>query len=154
MVEDKPKPERKRTPADIQTTIDSDLFAGSPVSIIQRYLESFASDGSQTFPVPQHVLEALARRFRLFLRSEAPVKSIDAAFGGQVGRQRQRLAREELIDQIAFDVIAERKRLHSLAPSERGAGTPHEIACELVAQRRGMNVDTIRALYKESGPGE
>jgi len=138
------------TIATMQASIDAKMFAQSPIHIIERFLESFTYDGGMTFPVPQHILEALAVRFRDFLAPGSPLSSLDEAFGGTVARQRQaRVAADRQLE-VVFLVVSERQRVRNLKGSDRGNGTPHEIACENVAEQLAMSVDNVRRLYKDS----
>lgn len=138
------------TLASIQAKIDAPQFEKSSVHIIERFLEHFASDGTMTFDVPKHILEALAARFRPFLDHE--VATLDKAFGGQTGRQRQAIDTATQVDTITFMVIEELKRLHAMPPSDRDPGTPYSVACENVAEQQGMSADNVQRLYKLSQP--
>lgn len=142
--------ESKPTNASIQAEIDARMFEQAPIHIIERFLDSFSTDGRMTFPVGQHILEALAVRFRSFLARDAAFGSLDEAFGGQVARQRQARQAADQQYEVAFLVVVERERLRAMNKSERGSGTPHEIACEQVALQLGMKVDNVRRLYKDS----
>ena len=137
--------------ADIQADIDRKMFAQSPVHIIERFLANFSSEGTLTIPVPEHVLEALASKLRVFFDPDSPVSSLDDAFGGHTARQRQALLAADRQFEVAFGLIAEMARLHELSSAERGAGTPYEIACENLAARFGMSVSNVQRIYKEAG---
>lgn len=107
-MDNQPPAPGKPTLASIQAKIDAPQFEKSSVHIIERFLEHFASDGTMTFDVPKHILEALAARFRPFLEHE--VATLDKAFGGQTGRQRQAIDTATQVDTITFMVIEELKR--------------------------------------------
>ncbi|GGI76257.1 hypothetical protein GCM10007973_11350 [Polymorphobacter multimanifer] len=140
----------KPTIAALQADVDADLFEQQPIRIIERYLESFSSSGEMTFPVPPHILEALAIRFRVFLDPESAIISLDEAFGGQMARQRQALVSAQKQFEIAFHVITEMQRLQMISTADRGPGTPFEIACEIVAEHWAISVDNVRRIYKEA----
>ncbi len=139
-----------RSPASIQAEIDAKTFEQAPLHIIERYLESFADDGRMTFPVPQHILETLAIRFRMLLSPGSAINSLDEAFGGRVARQQQARRAADQQYEVAFSLLIEMRRLQRMPPTERGPGTPFEIACEQVAQELNMSVDNVRRLYKNS----
>lgn len=140
----------KRTMASIQEGIDRDRFEELPLVIVERFLDSFASDGSQTFEVPKHILEALAVRFRQFLNQEA--ESLEDAFGGQMKRQRQAIDRALQVDEVTFAMTVEMKRLNALSPAERGPGNVYAIASETVAEQAGMSDGNVGRLYQLSQP--
>ena len=138
-MDDQPDKTTKPTFDSIQAQIDAKMFAQSPIHILERYLESFAADGEMLVPVPKHILMALAERFRAFMARDSNLNSLDQAFGGKVARQRQARAADE------------RRRLGAMEPDERGVvGTPHEIACEIVAEKLNLSVENVRRIYKDS----
>lgn len=149
-MDNQPPAPGKPTMASILATIDAPQFEKSSVHIIERFLEHFASDGTMTFDVPKHILEALAVRFRPFLDHE--VATLDKAFGGKARRQRQAIDTASQVDTISFMVIAEMKRIRAMSPSDRDPGTPYTVACENVARQRGMSADNVQRLYKLSKP--
>ena len=133
-----------------QAGIDADMFEKMPVHIIERFLMSFDDDGGMTFTVDRHILEALAVRFRSFLRPGSELNSLDQAFGGKVGRQRQAILTAKAEYEVAFEIFAERKRLQGMTKKERGNGTPHEMACVSVAKKLGKSVENVRRIYQDS----
>ena len=149
-MEAEPSAPQKPTMASIQKDIDVRMFAKTPIHIIERYLDSFATDGSMAFEVPQHILEALAVRLRAFMAPSSSIRTLDQAFDGQVARQRQARVTADLQFAVAFDVYAERQEMRKLKPSQRGRRTPYEMACINVAKKRKMSVDNVRRLYKDS----
>ena len=144
--------ESKPTNASIQADIDARMFEQSPIHIIERFLESFSTDGHMTFKVSQHILEALAGRFRLFFSPESEMGTLDEAFGGKVARHRQARHAAARQFEIAFLVTAEMQRLRAIPKAKRGNGTPYELATQAIATDLGMSVDNVCRLYKASKP--
>lgn len=150
-MDDQPDKTTKPTFDSIQAQIDAKMFAQSPIHILERYLESFAADGEMLVPVPKHILMALAERFRAFMARDSNLNSLDQAFGGKVARQRQARAAATREREVAWMVMDERRRLGAMEPDERGVvGTPHEIACEIVAEKLNLSVENVRRIYKDS----
>jgi hypothetical protein len=123
------------------------LFEQTPLVIIKMYLDAFDSEGRQAFQVPQHVLEALARRFLALMSRQQ--NSLDAAFGGCVARQRNQLLAGDSDWSVLWSLLGEIKKVEGESPSERGAGTPYEIALERVAEDFGMSPDNVRRIYRK-----
>ena len=136
----------------IQAIIDQARFEESPILIIDRFVSCFATDGRQTFDVPKHVLEALAAKFRLFLHHDA--QSLDDAFGGQTGRQRQALNRAKSTDKIAKMMLSEINAQRATPRSKRDPGTPYDVASETLGNTTGTSADNIQRLYKLAKSGD
>lgn len=133
-----------------ESGFDGKKFEVMPLLIIERFLDSFKIDVTMDDEVPRYVLEALAVRFTAFFSEESKLKTLDQAFGGKLVRQRQARFAFHWKFEIVFSVMSERKRLRAMPKSERGAGTPHEIACEIVAKQFQVSPDTVRSVFKES----
>jgi hypothetical protein len=150
MPNDPPDEKGGRTLASLQAEVDLRMFAEAPIHIIERFLDSFDDDGRLTQPIPQHILEALAVRFRPFFADRSQINSLDKAFGGKTARQRQARKTADLQYKIAFEVMRELEQIREMKPAERGAGTPYEIACEHVAAANNMSSDNVHRLYQEA----
>lgn len=125
------------------------MFEAEPLTIMRVFLQCFDSKGRQALQVPQHVLEALAKRFLLVMSSQT--NSLDAAFGGQVARQRNRLRELDRDWDVLWDFIQELERVRAEPRSKRGKGSPYDIAVERVAEKLGMSADNVRRIYKKAG---
>ncbi len=125
-------------------------FDRQPISIIQAFLACFDSAGTQKFEVPQHVLEALAARFRLLMDERHKVNSLDVAFGGRVAVQRNALREEEHRADVVFEHIVARQKAKKKKRPDR-TGTPFEQATEYVAKARGMSEENVRKKYRRAG---
>jgi hypothetical protein len=133
-----------------ESGLDGKKFEIMPLLIIERFLDYFSVDGTMTDDVPKYILEALAARFTAFHSEDSKLKTLDQAFGGKLVRQRQARLAFHWKFEIVFSVMSERKRLRAIPISERGKGTPHEIACEIVAEQFHVSADTVRSVFKES----
>jgi hypothetical protein len=147
-VADGPKPPLIVFPFEAQ--LHEELFERTPLLIVKKFPEAFDSEGRQAFEVPQHVLEALAKRFIALMARQH--NSLDAAFGGCVARQRNELLAEEGDWSVLWKFLRELEKVESETPSERGAGTTFEIALERLAEELDMSPDNIRRIYKKGGP--
>lgn len=126
-----------------------ELFDERPLRILTAFLTCFNSDGEQVYDVPQHVLEALAERFRAVIGPDASTNSIDQAFGGRIARQRNSLIQDDLNAETAFEV-AVGKRAAGQVPRARRAGSPFEEGVAAAAERLGVSDEAIRSRYKNT----
>jgi hypothetical protein len=131
--------------------LQSRMFEATPLAIVRMFLECFDSSGRQAFLVPEHVLAALAKRFRALM--DGDVKSLDAAFGGRVRRQRNQLVESGRQYSVSWAVATAIEDVRAEPVSERGNGTPFEVAVERVAEEFGLNVENVRRIYKAAATG-
>lgn len=143
-----PKPPLIDFPFEVQ--LHEELFERTPLLIVKKFLEAFDSEGRQAFEVPQHVLEALAKRLIALMTRQH--NSLDAAFGGRVARQRNELLAEEGDWSVLWKFVRELEKVEGESASERGAGTTFEIAIDRLAEELKMSSDNIRRIYKKGGP--
>lgn len=125
------------------------LFEQTPLWIAKMYLECFDSTGRQVRRVPRHILEALAKRLRLVV--EGDVKSLDEAFGGGVRRQRKHIDEGYRQFRVSWEMRRAMEAIKEQSPSERGKGTPYEIALERVAEELDLASENVHRIYKAAG---
>jgi len=128
--------------------LDTERFTAMPVWAIFKYLECFEEDGEQAFEVPRHILQALAKCFAKFSRSESD--SLDDAFRGRIRRQRQSIEMGARDGGVLFGYWVAYDRARKQPKSER-TGTPSECAYSEVAQRHGMSHNTVKAILRNAG---
>jgi hypothetical protein len=124
------------------------LFEQDALWIAQIFLECFDEEGNQRLQVPKHVLEALAQRFRKLMRKE--VNTLDAAFGGKLARQRNRILSSKEEYTVSWDHMTARSKAAQVPHFQRHE-TPFEAADEEVAAKHGTSPENIRRIYKKAG---
>ena len=130
--------------------MDREAFERSPILIIAKFLEAFDSEGRQALQIPQHVLEAMAVRFREVVGPDHRLNSLDAAFGGRIARQRNRLLQEERQFDVSFAVHSNSAEAKALPRVQRGRSTPFEIGISAAAEDEGISEENARRIYKEA----
>jgi len=124
------------------------LFEEAPLTIIDVYLQCFNNQGEQVWGVPRHVLEALAKRFLALMTSET--SSLDAAFGGSLARERNRLLELDKDHEVLWTYMGELEKLESEGPVLKRHGGAHAIAVERTAEWLGMGPDNVRRILTKS----
>jgi len=125
------------------------LFDAAPLEIVRVFLECFNAEGRQALLVPRHVLEALAVRFLQLV--DGDTNSLDEAFGGRIARQRNRILERHRSWTVLWRLEREKEKVAGKPPSERGAGTPSEIAVERVAEYFEMSTQNVRRIFTAAG---
>lgn len=129
-----------------EVEIDRREIEKSPIYAIRRFLRCFDSEGQQTYHVPQHILEDLARRFLSLM--DGKVNSLDSAFGGKIARQRNALEARDIGWGVNWEVTSRQEAAREKTPFERSSSTPLEYARDAVGEDRGMSDHNVRRIQK------
>lgn len=140
---------------DFEVPVRRELYERRPILIIADFLQCFDSEGRQIFDVPQHVLLALAERFRRLMDPDVDpqikTNSLDQAFGGRVARQRNALMQADADYEAVFAHIVAQRKAKGLPKADRSRATPFEVATAEVADEFGTSEENVRRKYKKAG---